>query len=96
MEYPVYTAKLLLSTASNILEAVGNEYGIDLVSDATDNVEDALEILDRINTQGVNSFIEEIQAIDEEDIDWDNLPPDDSSWVQFISYLKSWLTKITN
>lgn len=96
MEYPVYTAKLLLSTASSILQAVGKEYGIDLVSDATENVEDALEILDRINTQGVNNFIQEIQAIDDEDIDWDNLPPDDSSWIQFISPLKSWLTQIIN
>lgn len=90
IEYPVYTAKMLLHTASNILRTVGNSYGNHLVQDATDQVDVALNSLDKIKTDAVDLFIEELQNIDSEDIDWDNLPVDNStSWLDAINFLQS-------
>lgn len=90
IEYPVYTAKMLLHTASNILKIVGNSYGNSLVQDATEQVDLALISLDKIETEAVELFVQELQGIDQEDIDWDNLPVDDSpNWLEAIKFLQS-------
>jgi hypothetical protein len=89
IEYPVYTAKMLLHTASTILKVVGNSYGESFVQDATEQVDLALSSLEQIQTDAVTLCIQEINNIDKEDIDWDNLPVDDSpNWLEAIKFLQ--------
>jgi hypothetical protein len=90
IEYPIYTAKMLLHTASSILKTVGDSYGESFVQDATEQVELALTSLDEIQTDAVALCIQELQNIDEEEIDWDDLPVADSpNWPKAIKFLQS-------
>lgn len=83
IEYPIYTAKKLLHTASSILKTVGDSYGESFVQDAKEKVDLALTSLDEIETNAVDLCIQELQNIDQEEIDWDNLPADDSpNWLE--------------
>jgi hypothetical protein len=63
IEYPIYTAKMLLHTASSILKTVGDSYGESFVQDATEQVELALTSLDEIQTDAVALCIQELQNI---------------------------------
>jgi hypothetical protein len=90
IEYPIYTAKKLLHTASSILKTVGDSYGESFVQDATEQIDLALTHLDEIETNAVAFCVQELQNIDKEEIDWDNLPVDDSpKWIEAIKFLQS-------
>ena len=79
IEHPVYKAKMLLETASTILKVIGTSYGESHVQKAAKQVEQALHSLDEIKTKSLKDFKQEMKKIEEEEIDWDHLPVDNSS-----------------